>query len=99
MVQVSSKALTDAAVYIPGLPREYVAEKFGIALDDIAKLGSAENPHGASPKALAAIASMDPKLDIYPDWTAKPLREAIGKRYNFDPNCIVCGSGETEIIS
>ena len=99
MVKVSVPALTEGAVYVPGLPREYVAERFGIPLDDIAKLGSAENPHGPSPKAAAALAQTDLKLDIYPDWTAKSLREAIGRRYGFDPDCVVCGSGETEIIS
>lgn len=99
MVKVSVPALTEGAVYVPGLPREHVAERYGIPLDDIAKLGSAENPHGPSPKAVAALAQADLKLDIYPDWTAKPLREAIGRRYGFDPDCVVCGSGETEIIS
>lgn len=99
MVKVSVPALTEGAVYVPGLPREYVAERYGIPLGEIAKLGSAENPHGPSPKAVAALSAADLKLDIYPDWTAKPLREAIGRRYGFDPDCVVCGSGETEIIS
>jgi len=99
MVRVSNPALIDGPVYVPGLPREYVAERFGIPLEDIAKLGSAENPHGASPKAMAAIEAADRKLDIYPDWTAKPLRDAIGERYGFSPDNIVCGSGETEVIS
>ncbi len=99
MVKVSSPALVEGPVYVPGLPREFVAERYGIPLDDIAKLGSAENPHGPSPKAVAALADADLKLDIYPDWTAEPLREAIGRRYGFDPDCVVCGAGETEVIS
>ena len=99
MVQVSAKELVEGPVYVPGLPREYVADTYGIPLGEIAKLGSAENPHGPSPKAVAAIAAAESKLDVYPDWTAKPLREAIGKRYGFDPDCVVCGSGETEVIS
>ncbi len=99
MVKVSVPALVEGAVYVPGLPKEYVSERFGVALDDIAKLGSAENPHGPSPKAMEALAKSNLKLDIYPDWTAKPLREAIAKRYGFDPDCVVCGSGETEVIA
>lgn len=99
MVRVSSEALVAGPVYVPGLPREYVSNTYGIPLDDIAKLGSAENPHGPSPMAVSAIEAMDKKLDIYPDWTARPLREAIGKRYGFDSDCVVCGSGETEVIS
>ncbi|HWA50160.1 MAG TPA: aminotransferase class I/II-fold pyridoxal phosphate-dependent enzyme, partial [Dongiaceae bacterium] len=99
MVKVSAAALVEGPVYVPGLPREYVAERYGIPLADIAKLGSAENPHGPSPMAMRALAEADLKLDIYPDWTARPLREAIGRRYGFDPDCVVCGSGETEVIS
>ena len=41
--------------YVPGLPVDYVADRYGIPLADIAKLGSAENPHGASPLAAAAV--------------------------------------------
>src|SRR5690606_37201724 len=99
MVKVSTEELVTGEVYVPGLPREYVAQKYGIPLEDVAKLGSAENPHGASPKALAAVKEAEGRLDIYPDWTARTLREAIGKRYGFDADNVVCGSGETEVIS
>lgn len=99
MVKVSTEELVTGEVYVPGLPREYVAQKYGVPLEDVAKLGSAENPHGASPKALAAVKEAEGRLDIYPDWTARALREAIGKRYGFDPDNVVCGSGETEVIS
>ena len=99
MVKVSTEELVTGEVYVPGLPREYVARKYGVPIDEIAKLGSAENPHGASPKALAAVKEAEGRLDLYPDWTARPLREAIGKRYGFDADKVVCGSGETEVIS
>src|SRR5690606_30948708 len=36
---------------------------------------------------------------LYPDWTARGLRTAIAEKYGFDPDCVVCGSGETEVIS
>ncbi len=99
MVTPSSTALVSGEVYVPGLSKEYVTHKFGVALDDIAKLASAENPHGASPKAMAAVEEARQRLDIYPDWTARGLREAIGTKYGFDPEGVVCGSGETEVIS
>jgi histidinol-phosphate aminotransferase len=99
MIRPSFQALTDGEVYVPGLPTEYVAEKFGIPLADIAKLGSAENPHGASPKAMLAVEQARSRLDIYPDWSARRLREAIGAKYGFDADNVVCGSGETEVIS
>ena len=99
MVKVSTEELVTGEVYVPGLPREYVARKYGVPIEDVAKLGSAENPHGASPRALAAVKEAQGRLDIYPDWTARALREAIGERYGFHPDNVVCGSGETEVIS
>lgn len=99
MVQASSQALVSGEVYVPGLPKEYIVNKYGVPAEDIAKLASAENPHGASPKAMAAVEEARQRLDIYPDWTARGLREAIGAKYGFDPEGVVCGSGETEVIS
>lgn len=100
MVTVSaSSLLSDIPAYKPGLPRDSVAGRFGIAPDEIAKLGSAENPFGPSPKAREAIEAAKTKIDLYPDWSSRLLREAIGRRFGFDPGCVACGAGETEIIS
>jgi histidinol-phosphate aminotransferase len=100
MVTVSAAPLSsEKPAYKAGLPREYVAEKFGIAPDKIAKLGSAENPFGPSPKAQAAIEAAKTKIDLYPEWSSRLLRGAIGKRFGFDPDCVACGAGETEVIS
>ncbi len=99
MVTASYAALSEGEVYVPGLSSEYVAQKYAIPLEQIAKLGSAENPHGPSPKALAAVLEAAGRIDLYPDWTAKRLREAIGRKYGFDPENVICGSGETEVIS
>jgi histidinol-phosphate aminotransferase len=99
VVQVVSPTLSAKEAYTPGLPREFVAETFGIAIDDVAKLGSAENPFGASPKARAAIEGAPLKLDIYPEWSSQLLRAAIARKYGFDPSSVVCGAGETEVIS
>ncbi|MDH4280871.1 MAG: aminotransferase class I/II-fold pyridoxal phosphate-dependent enzyme, partial [Acidimicrobiia bacterium] len=85
--------------YVPGLPADYVAQRYGIAPDRIAKLGSAENPFGASPKAKTAVAEAMDRLHLYPTWTAEPLREKIAEVYGYTPEQVVCGAGETEIIS
>ena len=84
--------------YVPGLTKEYVAQTYGIPLEDVAKLGSAENPFGPSPKALEAVKAAA-KLDNYPDWTAGELREKIATKYGYTPDHVICGAGETEIIS
>ncbi len=90
-------ALGTKEAYVPGLTKEYVAKTYGIPLDDVAKLGSAENPFGPSPKATEVVMSAR-KIDNYPDWTAAPLREKIASKYGYKPEQVICGAGETEII-
>jgi histidinol-phosphate aminotransferase len=99
MVSVAASALVENEPYTPGLSSEYVAQKFGIAPAEVAKLGSAENPFGPSPKAFAAVQKGQARLSLYPEWTSQTLRTAIAKKYGFEPDCVVCGSGETEVIS
>ena len=85
--------------YTPGLSREYVTKRYGVTIDDVAKLGSAENPFGPSPKALAAVREASARIDIYPEWTAREFRGAIAKHFGFEPDRVICGCGETEVIS
>ncbi len=99
MVSVANAALVNNEPYTPGLSVDYIVKNFGIAAADVAKLGSAENPFGPSPKALAAVETGRAKIDIYPEWTSRTLRTAIGEKYGFEADCVVCGSGETEVIS
>ncbi|MGB7298517.1 MAG: histidinol-phosphate transaminase [Burkholderiaceae bacterium] len=98
-MHLSNESLRSSELYTPGLSREFVARKWSVPLDEVAKLGSAENPFGPSPKALDAVLTAAQRIDIYPEWTAAPLREAIGARYGFDPRWVICGAGETEILS
>ena len=98
-MQFAHPALSLPEYYTPGLASEYVAQRYGIAPGDIAKLGSAENPYGASPLARAAAADALDRLHLYPSWTAEPLREKIADTYGYEPDQVVCGAGETEIIS
>lgn len=95
---LSNPALGSKEAYVPGLTKEHVSKRYGIPLEDVAKLGSAENPFGPSPRAGEAVqAAMN--LEIYPDWTAGALREKIAAKYGFPPDHVICGAGETEIIS
>jgi histidinol-phosphate aminotransferase len=95
---LSSPGLGSKEAYVPGLTKEHVARTYGIAIEEVAKLGSAENPFGPSPKALQAVQAGG-MLDNYPDWTAGALREKIAQKYGYDPEQVICGAGETEIIS
>lgn len=95
---LSNPALGSKDAYVPGLSKEYVAQTYGIPVDDVAKLGSAENPFGPSPMAREAV-QQGLKLEVYPDWTAGALREKIATKYGYAPDQVICGAGETEIIS
>jgi len=75
--------------YVPGkTPKE----------PGVVKLASNENPFGPSPKALAAIAAEARNLQIYPDQKSTLLREALGKKLDISPDCIVCGNGSDDIM-
>ena len=92
-------ALRQPEYYVPGLGVDEVARRYGLSAADIAKLGSAENPYGPSPAAQAAVADAISRMQIYPSWTAEPLRERLAETYGYEQRNYVCGAGETEIIS
>jgi histidinol-phosphate aminotransferase len=62
------------------------------------KLSSNESALGASAAAREAYAKAAARLDIYPDGSAKILREAICEVHGLDVNRIVCGNGSDELI-
>lgn len=99
MKHARSTGTAQPEYYVPGLSSEYVAKRYGIAPSEIAKLGSAENPHGASPLARQAVLDAMDRTHLYPSWTAEPLREKIAETYGYSPAQVICGAGETEIIS
>lgn len=63
----------------------------------LVKLSANENPLGASPAALAALAEPHNPAD-YPDPDARALREAIARVHGLDADRIVCGTGSGELL-
>src|SRR4029077_3361466 len=63
------------------------------------KLSSNETPLGPSPRAIAAYRAVADHLQDYPDGSAAPLREAIGRAFGLDPNRIVCGAGSDDLLN
>lgn len=98
-MRLAHPALADPEFYVPGLPADYVTARYGVSPADIAKLGSAENPLGVSPLAVQAVRERLDDLHLYPSWTAEPLREKIALTYGVESERVMCGAGETEIIS
>ncbi|MGH3318810.1 MAG: histidinol-phosphate transaminase [Streptosporangiaceae bacterium] len=94
-----SPHIAELTPYTPGMSPREAAAAFGVSPDDVVKLGSGENPFGPSPAAVRAIAETVPALHRYPEWTAADLRRTIAATLDISPERIVCGAGETELIS
>lgn len=62
------------------------------------KLASNENPFGPSPKAKAAFIAAAEKLHLYPEGSARILREALAAKHGLDAERIVCGAGSDEVF-
>ena len=84
------KGILDIHAYVPG--------KSGNKSGEVFKLSSNESAVGASPKAIAAYTNAVKDLALYPDGSAKDLREAIAKRHSLKPENIICGAGSDELL-
>ncbi len=101
-MKLAHPQLDSVEYYQPGLPRDYVADRYGLDPATIAKLGSAENPLGPSPAAMAAVGDAVSRMDLYASWTAEELRQKLADTYpgaGSTPQNYICGAGETELIS
>ena len=83
--------------YVPIEPTDVLAERLGIAPEDVLKLDGNENPFGPSPKALAAIAR-ERDYHIYPDPDQRKVRDALAAHLEVDASRIVCGLGSDDLI-
>ncbi|MER9875127.1 histidinol-phosphate transaminase [Mesorhizobium sp. M0195] len=84
--------IMDIEAYVPG--KSTAPE--GVA--KVHKLSSNENPLGPSPKAIEAARAVADKLAVYPDGSARRLREAIAEVHGLNPANIVCSNGSDEIL-
>jgi histidinol-phosphate aminotransferase len=84
--------IMDIEAYVPGKS----SAPAGIA--KVYKLSSNENPLGPSPKAIEAARQVAEKLDVYPDGTARRLREAIAEVHGLNAANIICSNGSDEIL-
>jgi histidinol-phosphate aminotransferase len=82
--------------YEAGRTIESVQKQYG--LTHVAKLGSNENPLGASPKAMEAIARASNGLNRYPNG-GLDLREVLAREYDVKVENVIAGSGSEGIMS
>jgi histidinol-phosphate aminotransferase len=84
--------------YPPGRPISAVAREFGLDPSGIIKLASNENPLGASPAALQAIAAAASSVGLYPDFDTFALRQRLSLQLGIAPECILPGAGSSDHI-
>lgn len=83
--------------YQGGMPiAELAREK---KLERIVKLASNENPLGASPKALQALANMSADTNRYVDPHSWELTHALAGRLGLTPERIICGAGTDSLLA
>jgi histidinol-phosphate aminotransferase len=63
------------------------------------KLSSNETPFGPSPKALAAFHDAASSVSIYPEGSARILRDALAAAHGLEASRIVCGNGSDELLT
>jgi histidinol-phosphate aminotransferase len=68
-------------------------------VDNAIKLSSNESALGASPMAIEAFQEASKGLDVYPEGSAKILRDAIAEVFGLDAERIVCGNGSDELLT
>ncbi len=96
--QLANKGILTQPVYEPGKPIEQVARELGLDPEGIVKLASNENPHGPSPKAVAAAERALREAHLYPDGGYFALRQKLAQKYGLGMDQFVIGDGSNEII-
>jgi histidinol-phosphate aminotransferase len=66
---------------------------------EVIKLSSNESALGPSPAAIEAFEAASQTLSIYPEGSARALRDAIGEVHGLNPDRIVCGNGSDELLT
>jgi histidinol-phosphate aminotransferase len=84
--------------YVPGKPVDELARELNLDPASIVKLASNENPLGASPQALAAIAAEVAELTRYPDGNGYNLKVKLAERAKVGINQVTLGNGSNDIL-
>jgi histidinol-phosphate aminotransferase len=84
-------------IYNAGVSSDYVRANYHV--QEVAKLGSNENPYATSPKVLAAIAEEASNVGLYPDPFCNGLRSLLAQRLDVAPARFGFGNGSDDLIS
>lgn len=96
-IDLANGGLARLQPYQAGKPIEEVQRELG--LKSVIKLASNENPYGTSPKAVQAAVSAMTDASFYPDSNGYYFKQALQKKFGYDPACITLGDGSNELIN
>lgn len=96
MSKIIPPHIQNLAPYVPGRLIEEVEAELG--LTGIIKLASNENSLGPSPKALAAMTEILPRVHRYGDADSRFLKLALARKFDYDPAGLIAGNGSSEFI-
>ena len=96
--ELANPGILTQPVYEPGKPIDQVARELGLDPAGIVKLASNENPHGPSPKAVAAAERALREAHLYPDGGYFALRQKLSQKFGLGMDQFIIGDGSNEII-
>ena len=96
VLKIARPSIQDLKLYVPGKSIEEVRAAYGPRV--ITKLGSNENPLGASPKVIAALKAALDGIQLYPDGAALDLRRALAKAHGLATEQVFVGNGSDEVL-
>jgi histidinol-phosphate aminotransferase len=100
ILKLARPAIQALKPYVPGRSIDDVKAAYNPGR--IVKLGSNENPLGANPKVLKAVAKVLPKVSLYPDGSSRELREALAaycsREGAVEADEVIVGNGSDEIL-
>ena len=96
--QLAPEYVRHIAPYVAGKPIDELARELGLDPTTIVKLASNENPRGASPAVVAALAGAAAEMTRYPDSNGFALKDAIARRFAVKTGEIVLGNGSNDIL-
>jgi histidinol-phosphate aminotransferase len=90
-------AIRTLPAYNSGLSAEHVRARYQVS--EVAKLGSNENPWGASPRVQAALAEALQDAALYPDPGSDALRSLLAAKLGIAPGRLAFGNGSEDLIA
>jgi histidinol-phosphate aminotransferase len=96
VLRIARQSIQALKPYVPGKSIEEVRAKYNPP--SITKLGSNENPLGASPEVVKAVESALSRISLYPDGASRDLRNALADAHGLAQDQVVVGNGSDEVL-